>query len=169
MLCCHVVHLGVEVSPTYLATGIKFSWPTYKSGLRVMIHATLQTGSTWAFASIFAWQVRSRCKALSVEELRAGLGQSGFCSRQTTCFNLKQTPERRLASNTAQLTDWAFVMAALMLHAGVVAACWYHNCSRAGGCAPGVDEWEVQTRRCGSLLGVYPLMSGSEATANRWL
>jgi hypothetical protein len=45
------------VSPENLAAGLKFSWPTYKSGLRVMIHAQLQTGSTWAFSEIFRWEV----------------------------------------------------------------------------------------------------------------
>lgn len=48
----------MEVVPEYLAAGLKFSWPTYKSGLRVMIYAVLQTGSTWAFSEPFAWQVR---------------------------------------------------------------------------------------------------------------
>lgn len=51
---------GVEVSPENLAAGLKFTWPTYKSGLRVMISAHLQTGSTWAFSEIFSWQVGSR-------------------------------------------------------------------------------------------------------------
>jgi len=51
---------GVEVLPEYLSAGLKFSWPTYKSGLRVMISAHLQTGSTWAFSEIFAWQVSFR-------------------------------------------------------------------------------------------------------------
>lgn len=40
-----------------LASNLKFSWPTYKSGLRVMIHAKLQTGSTWAFSEVFHWSV----------------------------------------------------------------------------------------------------------------
>jgi len=49
---------GIEVFPEHLVAGLKFSWPTYKSGLRVMISAHLQTGSTWAFAEIFRWEVR---------------------------------------------------------------------------------------------------------------
>jgi hypothetical protein len=45
------------VLPEHIAAGLKFSWPTYKSGLRVMIHTHLQSGSTWAFAEIFDWRV----------------------------------------------------------------------------------------------------------------
>lgn len=54
------------MSPENLAAGLKFSWPTYKSGLRVMIHAHLQTGSTWAFSEIFRWEVGAllRCQLL---------------------------------------------------------------------------------------------------------
>ena len=48
---------GVEVSPANLAAGLKFTWPTYKSGLRVMISAQRQSGSTWAFSEIFHWKV----------------------------------------------------------------------------------------------------------------
>ena len=51
------LHAGAEVSPENVDAGLKFSWPTYKSGLRVMISAHLQTGSTWAFADIFSAEV----------------------------------------------------------------------------------------------------------------
>ncbi|KAF8061162.1 eif3g-a [Scenedesmus sp. PABB004] len=54
---CSLSAAGVEVSVEHLAAGLKFSWPTYKSGLRVMIHATLQHGSTWAFSEVFHWTV----------------------------------------------------------------------------------------------------------------
>jgi hypothetical protein len=49
--------IGVMVFPDYLAAGIKFSWPTYKGGLRIMIYDHLQSGSTWAFAEVFHWSV----------------------------------------------------------------------------------------------------------------
>jgi hypothetical protein len=58
--CCLSFHkAGVEVLPATLAAGLKFSWPTYKSGLRVMIHTHLTSGSTWAFSEIFRWEVRT--------------------------------------------------------------------------------------------------------------
>jgi hypothetical protein len=47
------------VSPDNIAAGLQFSWPTYKSGLKVMVHTKLTTGSTWAFSEIFAWEVSS--------------------------------------------------------------------------------------------------------------
>jgi hypothetical protein len=49
-MCCTPV--GVEVSVDNLASNLKFSWPTYKSGLRVLIAAHLQQGSTWAFSEV---------------------------------------------------------------------------------------------------------------------
>ena len=48
---------GVVAKSEYLDNGLIFSWPTYKSGLSVMIHTHLQTGSTWAFATPFHWSV----------------------------------------------------------------------------------------------------------------
>jgi hypothetical protein len=53
---------GVEVLPANINAGIKFSWPTYKSGLRVMIHTHLTSGSTWAFSEIFRWEVGTLAK-----------------------------------------------------------------------------------------------------------
>ncbi|KAF6257204.1 ligand-gated ion channel-domain-containing protein [Scenedesmus sp. NREL 46B-D3] len=50
---CSLSAAGVEVSVDNLASNLKFSWPTYKSGLRVMISAHLQQGSTWAFSQVF--------------------------------------------------------------------------------------------------------------------
>ncbi|WIA44152.1 hypothetical protein OEZ86_010489 [Tetradesmus obliquus] len=54
---CSLSAGGVEVSVENLASSLKFSWPTYKSGLRVMISAHLQSGSTWAFSEVFHWTV----------------------------------------------------------------------------------------------------------------
>jgi hypothetical protein len=78
--CCHA---GVDVSPENLAAGLKFSWPTYKSGLRIMIHAHLQTGSTWAFSEIFRWEVWELCVCLSMcrwfhQGLHAGARGEGW-------------------------------------------------------------------------------------------
>ena len=71
VMSCLSVCAGVEVSPANLAAGLKFTWPTYKSGLRIMISAHLQTGSTWAFSEIFSWQVRSSAKHCSSSSVRA--------------------------------------------------------------------------------------------------
>jgi hypothetical protein len=48
---------GVEVSLENLLSGIKFSWPIYKSGFKVIISSLVQSGGTWAFASAFHWSV----------------------------------------------------------------------------------------------------------------
>jgi hypothetical protein len=74
------------VSPENLAAGLKFSWPTYKSGLRVMIYAHLQTGSTWAFAVIFSWEVGGLCVCLSMCcWFRKGLHAEGRGKGDPTC------------------------------------------------------------------------------------
>lgn len=57
ILCCVPFCAGVEVSVENLQSNLKFSWPTYKSGLRIMIFAHLQQGSTWAFSEVFHWSV----------------------------------------------------------------------------------------------------------------
>eukprot|EP00879_Flechtneria_rotunda_P033334 GHRR01036906.1.p1 GENE.GHRR01036906.1~~GHRR01036906.1.p1 ORF type:complete len:278 (+),score=68.62 GHRR01036906.1:617-1450(+) len=54
---CSMTASGVQVTNDLLSQGIKFSWPTYKSGLRIMIHADLVQGSTWAFLEGFHWSV----------------------------------------------------------------------------------------------------------------
>ena len=36
---------------------MKFSWPIYKSGFKVMISSKVHRGGTWAFASAFHWCV----------------------------------------------------------------------------------------------------------------
>eukprot|EP00879_Flechtneria_rotunda_P019430 GHRR01020408.1.p1 GENE.GHRR01020408.1~~GHRR01020408.1.p1 ORF type:complete len:473 (+),score=113.43 GHRR01020408.1:178-1419(+) len=54
---CTLTPTGIIVSSDNLAIGLKFSWPTYKNGMRILIHAELQQGSTWAFAQVFHWSV----------------------------------------------------------------------------------------------------------------
>lgn len=38
-------------------SGLKFSWPIYKSGFRVLISSVVEDGGTWAFAQAFHWSV----------------------------------------------------------------------------------------------------------------
>ena len=54
-VCLHCT--GVEVSLDNLLSGVKFSWPIYKSGFKVLISSVVQSGGTWAFASAFHWSV----------------------------------------------------------------------------------------------------------------
>jgi hypothetical protein len=72
---------GIEVFPDNLAAGIKFSWPTYKSGLRVMIHADLQSGSTWAFSEIFHWEVGALHRRALVRQYVCGVRTNPICAQ----------------------------------------------------------------------------------------
>ena len=55
MIC--TLPAGEQISLGDLMAGLKFSWPIYKSGFKVLIsQAEVPTG-TWAFASAFHWTV----------------------------------------------------------------------------------------------------------------
>lgn len=43
---------GVEVSLPNIVSGLKFSWPIYKSGFQVLIASNVEEGGIWAFAQV---------------------------------------------------------------------------------------------------------------------
>jgi hypothetical protein len=45
---------------------VQFTWPIYKSGLRIMISGRLVAGSTWAFAAAFHWSLWLACGGTAV-------------------------------------------------------------------------------------------------------
>jgi hypothetical protein len=48
---------GEQISLHDLMAGLKFSWPIYKSGFKVMISQAQTPIGTWGFASAFHWTV----------------------------------------------------------------------------------------------------------------
>lgn len=54
---CFMSAAGMDVTPDSITEGIKYSWPTYKQGLRILTKATVETGDTWSVFRVFDWRV----------------------------------------------------------------------------------------------------------------
>ena len=55
---CFMVSSGVEITDDYIRSGIKFSWPVYKSGLQIMVAAAPEPPADyWAFTRPFSLHI----------------------------------------------------------------------------------------------------------------
>ena len=55
---CDCVHAAIDVTPEYLQSGIKFSWPIYKAGLKIMVAKGVEVQSDfWAFTKAYTGEV----------------------------------------------------------------------------------------------------------------
>ena len=54
---CDVAVAGLEVRRERLEAGVQYTWPTFQSGLRIMVADYQQEVDLWAFMDAFTWQV----------------------------------------------------------------------------------------------------------------
>eukprot|EP00775_Hariotina_reticulata_P011724 gene11724-11868_t len=55
---CSIAATGVWLDPSSVTAGtLQFSWPTYKSGMRIMFTSRVKVGSMWAYLTGFHWSI----------------------------------------------------------------------------------------------------------------